>query len=274
MQIESSVFGRLRELVYHHSGLSFDEKKMYYFGRRVETRIEAVGATSVTDYVQLLRRGDGADELQALCESLTTNETYFFREYAQLKAFAEGVLPMLLNARRAAGTRRLRIWSAGCSTGEEPYTLAIILREMIEDFEQWDVSILGTDISREVLRRARQAIYGTRALKDVPTIYRQRYFRTEADGERVATLISRMVTFRQANLKLARPPRDLTDLDAIFCRNVLIYFGDHSRRQAVEMFHDALTPGGAIFLGASESVGRITSAFRPVQLGRMLTYIK
>lgn len=268
------VFERLRELVYRHAGMSFDARKQYFFGRRVEARVEAVGASSVSDYYQLLRYGDGSDEIQALCESLTTNETYFFREYPQLKVFAEDVLPEILARKAVKADRVLRVWSAGCSTGEEPYTLAIILREMIEDFERWDVSVLATDISQDALRRARRAVYGERSLKDVPTVYRQKYFRPEADGEKVLTPITRLVSFRHLNLMAPRLSRDLAGFDVIFCRNVLIYFDDASRRQVVEMFHDALSAGGYIFLGHSESVGRITSAFRPVTRGGMLAYLK
>jgi chemotaxis protein methyltransferase CheR len=274
IESEVAVFERLRDLVNHHSGLIFDDRKMYFFGRRVEARIEIVGASNATDYYQLLRYGDGADEMQALCESLTINETYFFREYPQLKTFAESIVPGILEARRAVGERKLRIWSAGCSTGEEPYTLAIILREMIEDFEDWDISIVATDISRDVLCRARRAAYDERPLKDVPKVYRERYFRRQGDREKVVASITEMVTFRQANLMMPRLPSDLMNLDTIFCRNVLIYFDDAARRQVVDMFHDALVPGGALFLGSSESVGRITSAYRPTHLGGMLVYVK
>jgi len=272
--LDDVVFLRLRDLVYEYSGMYFDERKKYFFARRVEQRVEATGSVDVRDYYQLLRYGDGTEELQTLAESLTTNETYFFREYPQLQTFADDILPEILDGKRRRGDRYLRVWSAGCSTGEEPYTLAIILREMIEDIERWEISLTATDISRDALRVARRAIYGERSLKDVPTVYRQRYIRPNGDGWQVAPEIARMVRFRYANLMDGSLAKDMEGQDFIFCRNVLIYFDDASRRRVVDGFYDALRPGGYIFLGHSESVGRITSAFRLVRRGESLVYMK
>ena len=173
------TFARLRELVYERTGLYFDDRKRYFVERRMDQRIEAIGATSASDYYHLLRYGPDGEEFQEFVESLTTHETYFFREYPVLQAFADGALQRTLEQKRRTGDRSLRIWSAGCSTGEEPYTVAIILREVIDDFDRWQIELIGTDISRAVLRRARQATYGSRALKDVPTEYRNKYFRQD-----------------------------------------------------------------------------------------------
>lgn len=274
VELENGLFVKLRDMVYERTGLYFDERKKYFFSRRVEQRIEVVGATSVVDYYQMLRYGDAQDELQELAEALTTNETHFFREYPQLKTFAEDILPEVLEQKRRNGDRFLRLWSAGCSTGEEPYTLAIILREMIEDFERWEVYLTATDISRDALRAAKRAVYGERSVKDVPTVYLDRYFRPEQDGWSLVPPITQMVRFRHANLMDTWVARELSGLDFIFCRNVLIYFDDASRRKVVDSFYDALRPGGYIFLGHSESVGRITSAFRLVRRGEALVYVK
>ena len=273
--LDDVIFLRLRDLVYEHSGMYFDERKKYFFARRVEQRVEATGCIDAREYYQFVRYGDGGvEELQALAESLTTNETYFFREYPQLQTFADDILPEILDCKRRRGDRYLRVWSAGCSTGEEPYTLAIILREMIEDLERWEISLTATDISREALRVARRATYGERSLKDVPTVYRQKYILPNGEGWRVTNEITRMVRFRHANLMDRSLAREMEGQDFIFCRNVLIYFDDASRRQVVDGFYDALRPGGYIFLGHSESVGRITSAFRLVRKGDSLVYMK
>jgi chemotaxis protein methyltransferase CheR len=271
----AEAFTKLRDLVYERTGLYFEDKKRYLVERRIDLRVEAVGATNALDYYQQLRYGGDKGEFQEFVESLTTHETYFFREYPTLQSFADDVLQNVLTAKRRSGDRFLRIWSAGCSSGEEPYTLAIILREVIDDFDRWQIELTGTDISRAVLRQARRATYTERSLKDVPTSYRQKYFRCDANNEWVVTMpITRLVKFRHANLQDGAVARELSNQDFIFCRNVLIYFEDASRRQVVDLFYDALRPGGSIFLGHSESVGRITTAFRAVMHGKSLVYEK
>jgi len=251
--------------------------------RRLESRLEVTGSTGPQDYYQMLRYGGNgaAQELQALVESLTTNETYFFREYPQLQSFADVILPEVLERKRRLSDYVIRIWSAGCSTGEEPYTLAIILHEVIEDFSRWQIHITATDINRAALETAEGALYGERALKDVPTAYRQQYFQLERPSPyaadrlyRLQPTIGRMVRFRQANLMDQAAARTLGGQDFIFCRNVLIYFDETSTRHVVASFYDALRPGGYIFLGHSESVGRITSAFQMVRRGDTLVYMK
>jgi chemotaxis protein methyltransferase CheR len=274
LELDDPLFIKLRDLVYELSGMYFSDKRKYFFTRRVEHRIEAAGASDATDYYQMLRFGRSSAELHALTEMLTTNETYFFREYPQLQAFANAVLPEVLEEKRKRNVRYLRVWSAGCSTGDEPYTLAIILKEMIEDFGRWEITITATDISPQVLAIARRAVYDERAIKDVPHEYRERHFTSTPDGYSVMPAIRKMVRFRQANLLDESVGREMDGQDFVFCRNVLIYFDDASRRRVVDMFYDALCPGGYIFLGHSESVGRITSAFRVVRRDGALVYTK
>jgi chemotaxis protein methyltransferase CheR len=165
-----------------------------------------------------VRFGGDASEFQEFVESLTTHETYFFREYPLLQTFADEVV----ERKRLRGDYSLRIWSAG----EEPYTLAIILREVIDDFDRWDVQLTATDISRAVLRQARRGVYGERSLKDVPTAYRQKHFRPQNEDEwAVMPSVARVVKFRHANLTDKLVAKELLEQDFIFCRNVLIYFG-------------------------------------------------
>jgi len=271
---DMTYYLRLRDLIYEHSGLYFEEKKLYFVSRRIDQRVEEVGATSVQDYYQLLRYGSDSAELQLLCEAMTTNETYFFREYPQLKAFAEICLEEVLAEKRRRGDCHLRIWSAACSTGDEVYTLAIILREMIEDIDNWVISLIGSDIDRQALRTARSGLYQERAVKDVPAAYRERYFQQEGFSYRVAPVLARMVQFRHANLMDPLAARDLSCQDFIFCRNALIYFDDASRCRVVDLLYNALRAGGYIFLGHSESVGRVTSSFRLARKGDQLVYMK
>jgi chemotaxis protein methyltransferase CheR len=274
LELDDILFRKLRDLVYQHSGMHFDERKKYFMARRIEHRIESTGASNVLDYYQMLRYGSSSRELQELTEALTTNETYFFREFPQLRAFADHVLPAVLEKKRRLGDYTIRIWSAGCSTGEEPYTLAIILREVIDDFNLWKIQIIASDITQNALKMARRGLYSERAVKDVPTIYLNKYFQTQGNFYQVLPPILNMVDFRHANLLDQTIASELRGLEFVFCRNVLIYFDDVSARRVVDSFYDALRPGGFVLLGHSESVGRITSAFQLERLGDMLVYMK
>jgi chemotaxis protein methyltransferase CheR len=271
---ELEIYNKICDMVYQYSGIRFDEKKADFVFRRLDDRIEFTGASGLKDYYQTLRFDTTYSELRNLVEILTTNETYFFREYPQLQSFAEFVLPEVLALKRKKNDRWLNIWSAGCSTGEEPYTLAIILREMIEDFNSWQISILATDINQEVLKTANRGIYKSRSVKDVPTEYLNKYFEQKDDSFHISPVIKKMVNFREVNLKDAATLKGFKGQDFIFCRNVIIYFDDKVNKILLENFYDILDPGGYIFLGHSESVGRITSAFKLLHQGNMLVYQK
>lgn len=273
MHLEARDFTAIRDLVYRAAGLAFDERKLGFVQSRVVRRAELLGCASVAEYVRRLRweDPDGA-ELQHLIEALTTNETYFFREYPQLECFANAALPELCERRRRAGQNRLAIWSAACSTGEEVYTLAIILRACLDDFSDWRIEVLGTDIDSQALANANRAAYSDRSVKDVPDEYLDAYFTPRAGRYCVAESIQSMTRFESLNLMDRRGMRQRRNYDAIFCRNALIYFDDASRRKVLGSFYDALAPGGYLFLGHSESVGRISAAFEMVSREGYIAY--
>ncbi|HID20870.1 MAG TPA: protein-glutamate O-methyltransferase CheR, partial [Planctomycetaceae bacterium] len=202
------------------------------------------------------------------------NETYFFREYPQLEAFANEALPRVAESKRRRGDYDLNLWCAACSTGEEAYTLAIIIHACLDDIPRWNVRILATDIDRQALAAAREGAYGDRSVKNVPDVYYRKYFRRQNGRHCVCESIKRMVTLRQMNLLDKDTMRRQRGYDFIFCRNVLIYFDDRSRKRVLASFYDALVPGGFVFLGHSESVGRISAAFCPVRLGQSIGYCK
>jgi chemotaxis protein methyltransferase CheR len=272
VEIDDNLYAKLCAIVYQRSGLYFDIRKKYFVERRIKHRMAVVGATDVYQYYRQLC--DNSGELQELIESLTTNETYFFRDYHQLRAFAEEILPEVLQEKRDRTDYSLRIWSAGCSTGEEPYTLAIILREIIPDIERWNISLVGTDINRTALTVARRAVYEERSIRNVPKVYLERYFRDAGGAHKLVPLITKMVRFREASLTDVSVARELCNQDFIFCRNVLIYFDDMARKRVVQLLYDALRPGGYIFLGHAESVSRVTNAFRQERRGNVLVYAK
>ncbi|AWM36398.1 Chemotaxis protein methyltransferase [Gemmata obscuriglobus] len=268
MDLPPEEFALIRDLIYARTGLMFEDKKRLFLAPRVSRRVRAARCSGPRDYYHLLRYSDpDGREFQELVDEVTTNETYFFRDYPQLEFFANEVLPRVADAKRAARDHSLNVWSACCSTGDEPYTLAIILAACLDDFSRWDVKLVGTDIDTKVLATARAAVYGERNVKDVDPSYLGRYFVPTRGGYRVADPIRRMVAFERVNLVDDDRMSRQRGFDFIFCRNALIYFDDASRKRVLASFHDALRPGGFVFLGHSESVGRISRAFEPVQFG-------
>jgi chemotaxis protein methyltransferase CheR len=274
LELPLEYFIKLRNLIYERTGISYEENKIYYVKKRLYQRIEAGGFDRVEDYIRHLKIFDPQGrEFQQLMNLLTVNETYFFREFSQLQVFAESCLQEIVKRKEEANNRTIKIFCAGCSTGEEPYTLGIILREMIEHFSSWEVFIKAIDIDENVLVAARKGVYDPRSVKDVPPTYLQRYFTSPSKGEYVIDQdIKDMVIFEHVNLMDRRALRYEEDYDFVFCRNVLIYFDDVSRKQVVDKFYSLLRNGGYIFLGHAESLSRISSAFKIRRLGNHIVY--
>ncbi len=268
-------FNDIREEIHKQTGLFFEDNKLFFMQKRVEKRMQELGLSSFSEYIMFLRFGNhNGKEMQELINLITTNETYMFREFEQLYAFAEYSIPETLRAKEAKGNRSLKIWSAGCSSGEEPYTIAIILKEIMHDFDEWDITIKATDIDTVRLDMARKAIYDARSVKDVPPAY-MRHFSFLPDGYYVlSNEIKQLVDFEYLNLNDRTAMRNMRNYDFIFCRNVLIYFSDAARKMVVDSFYNSLNPGGFIFLGHSESVGRISTAFTLRRMGNHLVYQK
>jgi chemotaxis protein methyltransferase CheR len=276
MTLALKDFATIRDEMYRKLGLYFEDSKVYFIQKRLEKRMEMLSVQSFADYSFLLRFGDAkGQEMQALANLVTTNETYMFREFEQLQAFADHCLPMVLKPQEAANDRRLRIWSAGCSSGEEPYTLAIILQEVMHDFAKWDIKIKATDIDEVRLEMARRAVYDERSVKEIPPEYFDRHMtRLPAGYYGIKPETAKVVEVEHLNLSDRLAMRGMRQFDFIFCRNVLIYFDDASRKAVVDHFYNALKPGGFIFLGHSESIGRISTAFKLLRLGQHLVYRK
>ena len=276
MTLALKDFAAIRDEVYRKLGLFFEDSKIYFIQKRIEKRMETLAVASFADYVFLLRFGDQqGKEMQALANLITTNETYMFREFDQLQAFADHCLPMILKPREAANDRTLRIWSAGCSSGEEPYTLAIILKEVMHDFRSWDIKIKATDIDQVRLEMARRAVYEERSIHEIPPEYFDRHITRLPEGLfGVKPETAKLVELEHLNLSDRMAMRAMRQFDFIFCRNVLIYFDDASRKAVVDHFYNALKPGGFIFLGHSESIGRISTAFKLLRVGQHLVYRK
>ncbi|HRI09020.1 MAG TPA: protein-glutamate O-methyltransferase CheR [Nannocystaceae bacterium] len=271
LTISAEETAALQAIVEGHCGVVAGLDSGFFLERRAGPRVQALGLTSFAAYCEYLRRPDeGPQELALLVEQLTTHETYFFRELFQLDAFRAEVLPALARAR--AGARRLTIWSAGTSTGEEAYTLAMILLES-GLFAGWSLRVIGTDISRRVLSTARHGVFGPSSFRTTDDQLRDRYFeRAQGDTYRVRDEVRALVHFRHLNLLDAGGVAGLGPVDAIFCRNVLMYMSTDARRRVVASFHDALFPGGYLFLGHSESLITLGTDFELVHLRRDLAY--
>ncbi len=266
-------FRLLRDLVNEYAGLSYDDDAMYAFDRRLGERVVALDLDGFDEYYKYLRFNiRGAAELEDAVELLTTKETYFFRQEYQLRAFEAELLPRL--AATNASRRRLSVWSAGCSTGEEVYTIAMII-DRSGLFNGWDVRVIGSDISKRSVAHARRGSYRGSSFRAIGEALRRAYFVETSDGmDAVSDRIKRMCHFGQLNLLDAGRAAIVGRVDAIFCRNVLIYFDLRSRRRVIDSLYDRLVPGGYLMLGHSESLLNVSTAFELVHLEEDLVYRK
>lgn len=255
-------FRLLSDCIYEHCGLSFNLDSKYILEKRLSHRLTELKLASFYDYFHYLKFSQHKDqELAEIMDVLTTNETYFFRESFQLKAFTDEIVPELIQRRSERGARTLRIWSAGCSTGEEPYTIAMLMSG-IAALAGWRVEIVGTDISQKVLRHAQCAVYGRSSFRATDLQDRQRYFHQhDVNSYKVNDDIRELVTISHLNLFDAHRIAMLGSFDIIFCRNVIIYFDQTARKRVIDSFHSALHDGGFLLLGHSESLMNITTRF-------------
>ncbi len=262
----------LRDLFSAKIGVSFGPESRFAMERRLRERLAVLKLTTFAEYYQYLRFHPLAErEWEEAIELLTTNETYFFREDYQLRSFTNEVLPML--AEQAKSRRRLALWSAGCSTGEEAYTIAMLVLQS-GLFDGWEVKIFGSDISKRCIAAARRAVYGPASFRSTPADAKRAFFIERPDGLHVAERVRSMVHFGQMNLLDNDRTRLLGRIDAVFCRNVLIYFDPHARKRTIDMFHERLYQGGVLLLGHSESLLNVTTAFELLHLREDLVYRK
>ena len=250
---------RVCDFLYRRTGMSYGEAKRYYIERRVADRMQQAGTPSFAAY--MLRLATDAAEAEALINSFTVNETYFYREHHQLACLSRSLLPEIV-ARRGPGDL-VRIWSVPCSTGEEPYSVAIWLLENWAMVDAYNIEIVGSDIDTVALATAELGQYGARALSRLPADVLARYFEpVRGDYQRIIEDLRQSVKFTQVNLIDPAAMAGQGRFDVILCRNVLIYFDDASRLDAANTLFEALEPGGFICLGHTESMSRISPRFQ------------
>ncbi len=262
------------DLVRSHCGISFAAETRFLLERRVARRMRELSITSFSSYQYELRNDSRRDgELAALVDELTTNETYFFRERSQLRALVAEILPEALVARRERGTGPVSVWSAGCSSGEEPYSIVILAREAGFDPER-DLRVYASDISRRMMKRARAASYREASFRETDPALRAKYFEEKEGTWTISDAVKRCVDFIHLNLIDHSRVALLGAMDVILCRNVMIYFDAETKREVIHTFEEKLRPGGHLLLGHSESLINITSGFELRHLNTGLVYRK
>jgi chemotaxis protein methyltransferase CheR len=264
-------FDAFRALLRERCGLKVSDKKQLLLKNRIGKRLKALGYSSFKTYYDYLMNAEETDEeLKRLWSVVTTHQTHFFREPHHFDALVKYVLPELVERRQSS--RTLSIWSAGCATGQEPYTLAAVLADYFGLDSTWKISISGTDIDAEGIETARLGKYPIELKKEIPARYYFQYF--EADGKtlKVSDALRRRVTFRQQNLRNLNGWQKKFDL--IFCRNVVMYFEPYFRAELANYFHSRLHDDGYLFLGSSESLYGMPKIFKPRKVGKTIVYCK
>jgi len=263
---------RLCEFLYRRTGMLFADDKRYYIDRRLAERIVATGSLSFQSYFAMLR-ADAGQEIEHLVNAFTVNETYFYREEHQLRCMTVDLLTNVLRGKNPE--EPIRIWSIPCSTGEEPYSIAMWLMENWSPVDDYNIEIVGSDIDTRVLKSAEEGVYGERALLRLPKALIDRYFQNLGSGRyQIDEGLRESVQFTRANLIDSESMAAHRRFDIVFCRNVLIYFDDASRRIAAENLYDCMRSGGYICLGHSETMSRISSLFDVSRFSDAIVYQK
>lgn len=271
--VSHEEFLKFREFFYRKTGIMFSESKRYFVDKRLSDRVKASGYKDFKDYFRFMRFQASGEELQHLTNIMTVNETYFFREDYQFHSMIDSMLPEIISKKKRKVP--IRIWSIPSSSGEEPYSIALYLLEYWKELDQWDVELYASDIDTEMIQRAREGIFSNRSIQHLPLTIMDKYFMKLSDGTfQISEEIRQSVKFSMVNLNDPASTRPYRNFDIIFCRNLLIYFDDISRRKSAEVFYGALNPGGFICLGHSESMSRISSLFKIRKFTKSIVYQK
>ncbi|MBF0619768.1 MAG: hypothetical protein HQL19_06330, partial [Candidatus Omnitrophica bacterium] len=274
--LSSEDFLLFQEYLETETGLFFDEDRDQNLRRALWDRVQKRGYSSYDEYYHYLKYHiEGRFELRELLTLITTGETYFFRNIAQFDVLMRDVLPEIIKRKSKTPNRSIRIWSAGSSKGDEGHSIAIALMQVLPDYQNWNISILGTDINRDVLKEAREAIYVRKDLGELSPDLVERYFVKRGSNYVLSSEVKKLVRFEYHNL--AKDPFTLDpmlNLDVIFCRNVTIYFNLDTTRKLVGKFYDCLTPGGYLFLGHAETLWQISTKFQTIEYPSTFIYRK
>jgi chemotaxis protein methyltransferase CheR len=275
--LNDDTFFELRDLIYSRCGIYFTDGKKYLLEGRIAKRLSSLGLKSFEEYNKFLKTTNNRLEFNQLFEVITINETYFFRAEFQLEAFEKVVVPEIIKNKINQNQIKpvFRIWSSASSTGEEPYSLAIIvLEKLMPLYPNVSFQIIASDINNAVLEKARQGIFKEYSIRNLPAVYLKKYFKQNAGNYIISEDIKKMVTFKNINLYDTQAMKAENSYDVIFCCNVLIYFDIPSKQQVISYLYNNLNPGGYLFIGYSESLHGISKAFKLIHLPKAMTYKK
>jgi len=267
---------KIRDLIYRISGIFHPDTKFYLLAGRCQRRMEALRTGSFADYFEHLTTRPNRDaEMRSLLNEITIGETYFFRSQASLDALSKIVLPKIVALPSKQGFKKLRVWSAGCSTGEEPYTLSILLLEQLsQKFNDWSFEIVATDLNDNSILKCREGLYGEYAVRNLSPQMRERYFAKERNLYRLKDEVRANVKFDRLNLQDQSKMLFMKGFDLILCCNVLIYFDGVAKKRTIDHFFNGLIPGGYLFLGECETLFGIYDQFRLVHFPGSTGYYK
>lgn len=275
VEISEEEFRLLRDFIHEKLGIYFDSGQKASLRSRLVGRLTGLDLLSFEDYYHYLRFGPQRDEeLQRMASHITNNETYFFREQGQLQVFSDQVLKRLKEQKGRTGNKNLRILSAGCSTGEEALTLAMIVYDSGQFFWGWEAQIVGMDVDQAALEKAKRGLYYHNSFRALSHALIERHFVHQGSGAQVKESVRRLTRFVHGNITELASYDGLAPLDVVFCRNVLIYFSEPMIRRVVAIFHQILAPGGFLLLGHAESLSRITDSFTPIRFPGAMIYQK
>lgn len=269
IEIDDKEFGLFQRLIYNKSGINLASSKKELLKSRLMKRLREKSLSSFKEYYQYITEEDTTgEELVSMLDCISTNLTEFFRESAHFDFLSENVLPVLLENRRKNREKKIRIWCAGCSTGEEPYSISMILSDCIEQLLEWDIKILATDLSTRVLKKASQGAYAKDRLRGIPNqmlnTYFERGLHNLKDCYQIKDFLKKLIVFRRLNLTDEIFPFK-GQFDFIFCRNVMIYFDKQTQTELISKFYKHLAPDGYLFIGHSESLAGTETRFRYVR---------
>jgi chemotaxis protein methyltransferase CheR len=267
--LNDSTFELIADFIYEKSGIYIPSSKKYLVENRLSKMVEDSNAKGFDEFFYMVKFSPNGKETERLIDAITTNETFFFREAHQFDVFIEDIVSRVMEDKKA--TNDIRVWSAASSTGEEPYTIAMLMKE-----KRYNVraDIIGSDINVSVLDSARRAVYTSYSIRNVPELYLKKYFTKKDQEYMLDSSICDSVSFRSINLLERGHVAQMAAVDIIFCRNVLIYFDEKAKQKAVSYLYDSLRPGGFLFIGSSESLHNVTRAFMPVSFNKVLVYQK
>ena len=276
LPLSADDFRLFQELLIEASGLHFEESRSQSLHLALWQRLQHRGYDSYREYYNLLKfHPEGRLEMRELLDLITIGETYFFRNKAQFNVLMKFVLPEIIQRKVGSGDKRIRVWSAGCSRGDETYSIAIAIMEVIPSYEEWSISILGTDINRNGLACSEEAIYSQKDIGHLEKEYLEKYFKIQGSTYILNTNVRKLAQFEYHNLAKASIIHErMQNIDLIFCRNVIIYFDSQTTERVIENFHNCLAQDGYLFLGHSETLWQITNKLERVEFPQTFIYKK